>query len=154
MKSYKVNGELIAVGGGDNIPLLRSILSVGRMGSCDICLRFPNISGKHCELSFREGYWYVRDLGSTNGVKVNGLRVLEKVLRHDDEIAIGKRVYTIRYNMPAAANRILEEEDATENVMGQSLLEKAGLVKPRDTRRGGGGGKKKPFDPADLPDER
>ena len=51
--------------------------------------------------------------------------------------------------MPAV-NRILEEEDATENVMGQSLLEKAGLVKPRDTRRGGG--KKKPFDPADLPD--
>jgi adenylate cyclase len=153
MKSYKVNGELIAMGGGDNIPLLRPVLKVGRMGQNDICLRFPNISGKHCELTFREGYWYVRDLSSTNGVKVNGIRVLDKILRDEDEIAIGKRVYQIRYTMPAAANRVLEEEDATENVMAQSLLEKAGLVKPRDTRRGGGGGKKKPFDPADLPED-
>jgi len=153
MKSFKVNGELVAVGGGDNIPLLRPILSVGRRGSCDICLRFSNISGVHCELTFREGYWYVRDLGSTNGVKVNGNRVVDKILRDEDEVAIGKRVYTIRYKMPAAANRILEEEEAIENVMGQSLLEKAGLVKPKDTRRGGGGGKKKPFDIADLPDD-
>jgi adenylate cyclase len=151
MAANKVNGELVAVGGGDNIPLLRGLLTVGRRGSCDICLRFPNVSGMHCELSFREGYWYVRDLGSTNGVKVNGNRVIEKVLRDEDEVAIGKRVYTIRYQMPAATNKLLEEEDAVENVMGQSLLEKAGLVKPRDTRRGGG--KKKPFDPADLPDD-
>jgi adenylate cyclase len=151
MKAHKINGELVAVGGGDNIPLLRGLLTVGRRGSCDICLRFPNISGMHCELTFREGYWYVRDLGSTNGVKVNGNRVIDKILRDDDEIAIGKRVYTIRYQMPAATNKVFEEEDAVEDVMGQSLLEKAGLVKPRDTRRGGG--KKKPFDRADLPEE-
>ena len=94
MKSYKVNGELIAMGGGDNIPLLRPVLKVGRMGENDICLRFPNISGKHCELSFREGYWYVRDLGSTNGVKVNGVRVLDKILRDEDQVAIGKLAST------------------------------------------------------------
>jgi pSer/pThr/pTyr-binding forkhead associated (FHA) protein len=151
MKTYRVNGELIAVGGGDNIPLLRPKLSVGRRPSCDICLHFPNISGEHCELTFREGYWYVRDLGSTNGVKVNGSRIIEKMLRDTDEVVFGKRVYTIRYDMPSTANKLVEEEDATENIMGQSLLEKAGLVKPKDTRRGGG--KKKRFDPADLPEE-
>jgi adenylate cyclase len=152
MKTYKVNGELVAVGGGDNIPLLRPKLSVGRRPSCDICLRFPNISGAHCEFTFREGYWYVRDMGSTNGVKVNGSRVIEKMLRDTDEVSIGKRVYAIRYDMPSLANKLMEEEDITENVMGQSLLEKAGLVKPKDTRRGGGK-KKKQFDPAELPEE-
>jgi adenylate cyclase len=150
MKTHRVNGELVAVGGGDNIPLMRPKLTVGRRGSCDICLRFPNISGMHCELTFREGYWYVRDLNSTNGVKVNGSRVVEKMLRNTDQVAIGKRVYTIRYDMPSTTNKLLEEEDATENVMGQSLLEKAGLVKPKDTRRGGG---KKQYDPADLTDD-
>ena len=32
------NGELIPVGGGDNIPLLRSPLTIGRRESCDVCL--------------------------------------------------------------------------------------------------------------------
>ena len=76
---------------------------------------------------------------------------LVSVLRDTDEVSIGKRVYAIRYDMPSTANKLVEEEDVTENVMGQSLLEKAGLVKPKDTRRGGG--KKKHFDPADLPEE-
>jgi adenylate cyclase len=150
--NYKVNGELVAMSGGDNIPLLRPLLTVGRRGSCDICLRFPNISGLHCELNFRDGYWHVRDLGSTNGVKVNGLRVNKKLLRSEDEVAIGKRVYTIKYQMPSASGSLLEEDDVvSENVMGQSLLEKAGLVRPRDTRRGGG--RKRPYGDADLVDD-
>src|SRR5688572_5818812 len=68
---HAVHGHLVPVGGGDNIPLIRSVMTLGRRDSCDICLRFPNISGRHCELSFREGYWFVRDLNSTNGIKVN-----------------------------------------------------------------------------------
>src|SRR6266446_5840020 len=65
------NGELVPVGGGDSIPLIRETLTLGRRESCDICLRVPNVSGLHCELSFRDGVWWLRDLGSTNGVKVN-----------------------------------------------------------------------------------
>ena len=47
--------ELVPLKGGDPIPLLRPKLVVGRRESCDICLRFPNISGRHCELSFQVG---------------------------------------------------------------------------------------------------
>ncbi len=150
--AFKVNGELVPAQGfgGDNIPLLRPVLTVGRRDSCDICLRFPNISGMHCQLTFTDGYWKVRDLGSTNGVKVNGTRYVEKMLRSGDEVAIGKRVYKIQYVMPSATSKLIEEEDETENVMGQSLLEKAGLVKPKDTRRGGG---RRKYDSIDLPKE-
>src|SRR5258708_40323673 len=95
-----VHGELIPVGGGDNVPLLRELLTVGRRESCDICMPFPNISGLHCELSFRNGYWHIRDLNSTNGIKVNGARVGEKALNPGDEISIGKRRYTIQYDLP------------------------------------------------------
>jgi len=98
---FAANGELIPSGGGDNIPLIRDKLSVGRRESCDICLRFPNVSGMHAELSFREGYWYVRDCNSTNGIKVNGTRVLEKLLYPKDRVTIGKRDYVINYDLPA-----------------------------------------------------
>jgi adenylate cyclase len=135
--AQNINGELAPVGGGDPIPLIRERLVIGRRESCDICLRLPNVSGQHCELSFRKGFWWLRDLGSTNGVKVNGMKVLEKLLHPGDTITIARRNYTLEYTPPVgqrALEEILEDE---EDVMGQSLLEKAGLVRPRrDDKRG------------------
>src|SRR6516162_9135538 len=125
------NGELIPVAGGDNIPLIRNKLTIGRRESCDICLRFPNISGIHCELTFQDGYWLITDLDSKNGVKVNGQKVKKKALRDNDEIAIASRQFTIHYTMRAgqhALEEILEDDD---DIMSQPLLEKAGLVRPR-----------------------
>lgn len=141
--SFKPNGELVPVGGGDSIPLVREVLSMGRRESCDICIRYPNVSGVHAELHFRDGYWRVRDLNSTNGVKVNGLRVTEKLLHPNDEICISKRRFTIQYDLPAV-NRALEEME--EDILSQSLLEKAGLEKTRRRRNPGGQG----FDAADF----
>jgi adenylate cyclase len=126
--SFQANGELVPTGGGDTIPLIREKLSIGRRESCDVCLRFPNISGMHAELVFKAGYWYIRDLNSTNGVKVNGVRVQEKLLHPRDKVTIGKRDFVIRYDLPAdQMNRL--EETQEEDIMGQSLLEKAGLQK-------------------------
>ncbi len=122
------NGELVPTGGGDTIPLLRPVMTVGRRDMCDIKLEFPNISGIHCELYFRDGYWSVRDLNSTNGIKVNGLRVQSRPLKPGDEIAIGKRRYTIQYNLAPSAQQELEAllaED--EDMFSKSLLERAGL---------------------------
>ncbi len=130
----KANGELLPTGGGDPIPLIREALTVGRRESSDIRLNFPDISGVHCELYFRNGYWYVRDLNSTNGVKVNGTRVQEKVLHPRDELSIGrKRKFHIDYDMPTGQSMMEEEE---EDILGQSLLEKAGLEKPQPDKKG------------------
>ncbi|HZT80890.1 MAG TPA: FHA domain-containing protein [Gemmataceae bacterium] len=143
--SFEPHGELVPVGGGDPIPLQRETLVLGRRESCDICLRFPNVSGIHCELTFRDGYWHIKDLNSTNGIKVNGVRLQSKLLHPGDEICIAKRKFTLNYELPAG-KRALEEIE--EDIMGQSLLERAGLErsKPRDGRPGKG----KAFDPADF----
>jgi adenylate cyclase len=132
-------GELTPVGGGDPIPLIRDQLTLGRRESCDVCLRFPNVSGIHAELTFRDGYWFVKDLNSTNGVKVNGMRVFQKVLLPGDEIKIAKRRYVINYELQAGRRAL--EEILEDDIMSQSLLERAGLVRPRreqeDTPRRG-----------------
>ncbi len=142
--SHEPHGELVPEGGGDAIPLIRATLSIGRRESCDICMRFPNISGLHCELNFRNGYWYIKDLNSTNGVKVNGTRVQEKLLHPKDRLTIGKRHYTINYELPAGQRA---KEEVEEDIMAQSLLERAGLErrkKPSPEARSLG------FDPADY----
>ncbi len=128
--SLEAQGELIPVGGGDPIPLIRENLLIGRRESCDIPLRFPNVSGIHCELSYRNGYWHIRDRGSTNGVKVNGVRVQEKYLHPGDEISIAKRRFTIEYQLQAG-RQTLEEILDEEDIMSQPLLEKAGLARPK-----------------------
>jgi pSer/pThr/pTyr-binding forkhead associated (FHA) protein len=143
--SLQVHGELIPLGGGDNIPLVREVMTVGRRESCDIPMRFPNISSKHCELTFRSGYWYIRDLHSTNGIKVNDLRVDQKILHPGDKISIGKRLFTIQYSLPANQN-LLEEVD-TEDIMSQSLLERAGLQRREQKRKKGS---TVDFDPGDF----
>src|SRR6516162_2582374 len=125
--SQEPNGELVPIGGGDPFPLERDYMTVGRRDECDIYLPFANVSGRHCELVFNDGYWYVRDLGSTNGVKVNGQRVQKKILRPGDEVAFAKRRFIINYKI-AIGQRALEE---IEEDISQSLLEKAGLERPK-----------------------
>jgi pSer/pThr/pTyr-binding forkhead associated (FHA) protein len=133
------SGELVPLGGGDSIPLERTPLVLGRRESCDICLRFPNISGRHCELFFDKGFWIVRDLNSTNGIKVNGEKIApggKKILAPDDTVSIGKRDYKIQYVPTDRLSRIdelMEEEE--EDILGVPLLERAGLEIPRSPDR-------------------
>jgi adenylate cyclase len=101
-------------------------MTFGRRESCDVTLRFANISGQHCEFAFTDGYWTVRDLGSTNGVKVNGSRVQAKILRPGDQVAIANHRYTIAYKMLGGAPVDDQDED-----LSQSLLEKSGLSHKR-----------------------
>ncbi len=126
-------GELIPQGGGDPIPLLKKQLLIGRRESCDIVLRFANVSAHHCQLFVNGGYWYVRDMQSRNGVKVNGMRVQEKRIGPGDSIAVSKHNYELEYS-PADLGAIgpPPAEDLPAEIMTESLLSRAGLSS-RDT---------------------
>ena len=90
-------GELVPCGGGDPIPLLKPRLLIGRRTSCDVSLRFPNVSSHHCEVELLNGYWRVRDLGSRNGVKVNGIRCDTKWLMPGDVLSVSRHRYQVVY---------------------------------------------------------
>jgi adenylate cyclase len=128
-------GELMPLGGGDPIPLLKKTLIIGRRDNCDIVLRFPNISARHCQLTLKSGYWYIQDLDSRNGIKVNGVRIAvgEKRVNPGDTVSIAKHQYEVHYD-PAKLGAVgaPPPEDDPAQVFGSSLLERAGLTGRRD----------------------
>jgi adenylate cyclase len=128
MPTSQETGELIPCGGGDPIPLFKPKLLVGRRSHCDIQLEFPNVSSHHCELERVNGFWRIQDLGSSNGIKVNGERVESKWLMSGDVISIAKHRYEIHYTPPHGQRPPEDHED----VFSKGLLEKAGLERTRE----------------------
>jgi adenylate cyclase len=125
-------GELVPQGGGDPVPLLKKRLLIGRRESCDIVLRFANVSGQHCELVVDQGYWFVIDKGSRNGTKVNGIRVASMRKRIDpgDVLSVAKHRYEVRYSPVddlGAVGPPPAEEEPIRDILSKSLLDRAGL---------------------------
>jgi len=83
------DGRAMLVGGGKRTVLSGNRVVLGRSRDCDVRLDDPNVSRRHAELRRQDGGWVVADLGSTNGVKVNGRRVSEAPLTPGDEIVLG-----------------------------------------------------------------
>jgi hypothetical protein len=63
---------------------------LGRSRDCDIPLEDPNISRRHAEVVLEDGAWWIVDLGSTNGIEVNGERVDRARLEVGDHIVLGR----------------------------------------------------------------
>jgi hypothetical protein len=63
---------------------------IGRSRECDVVLDDANVSRRHAELRPSGGSWIVVDLGSTNGVKVNGRAISgPQSLRSGDTLVLG-----------------------------------------------------------------
>src|SRR5947207_12728907 len=90
--------QLVALQDGPSILLDKPILLLGRHPECDIQIDSRKISRRHCCIAQVADYLVVRDLGSTNGIRVNGVRVLEGRLDENDELAIGGHRYRISWD--------------------------------------------------------
>ena len=82
-------------GAAPPIPLERPVLLIGRHPDCDVALNLPQISRRHCCLALASERLVIRDLGSRNGVRVNGRRVDEVQLQPGDEVAIAHLLYRL-----------------------------------------------------------
>jgi len=124
-------GELTPVSGGDPIPLMKDSLRMGRRESCDIVLRFSNVSAHHCMLTVEEGYWFVQDLNSRNGIKVNGQKIpagIRKRLDPGDKLSVAKHDYLVAYSpVDLGAVGPPPADEMRDPILNKSLLERAGL---------------------------
>jgi pSer/pThr/pTyr-binding forkhead associated (FHA) protein len=80
--------RLVALDEGPDIVLDRAMVVVGRHPSCDTRLDSLRVSRQHCCMSQDKGEVTVRDLGSTNGIRINGQRVERGRIRPGDELSI------------------------------------------------------------------
>ena len=62
---------------------------IGRSPECDIRFIVENVSRKHARVFFHNEEFMIEDLDSTNGLFVNGVKVVRCVLRNNDQIALG-----------------------------------------------------------------
>ena len=68
---------------------LKTDLAVGRTEGNDLVLNHPSVSRKHAKFEARNNAWWIVDLKSTNGVKVNGNLITESQVNPGDKILIG-----------------------------------------------------------------
>jgi adenylate cyclase len=131
-------GRLVPVGGGDPIPLIKTRLRIGRREGCDILLNFANVSGHHCLMEIVEGYWFIKDLRSKNGIKVDGKRILTGLRKRIDpniEVWISKHKFVLEYDPTAlGAYGTPPQDEQLDNLFSESLLDRAGLQRPRKQR--------------------
>lgn len=81
-----------------------SLLRVGRLASLEVVLEDSSVSRRHAEIHLSPEGWYVRDLESTNGTYVNGVRIgpLEQPLRPRDILQFGKVAMLVELNEETA----------------------------------------------------
>lgn len=91
-----MQAKLIPVGGGPAIPILSDVTVVGRkQGLCDLVVERGSVSKLHCLIVKTDGLLFIRDLGSTNGTKVNGQRVTRGALLPGDELAFASARFRV-----------------------------------------------------------
>lgn len=83
---------------GLEVPVDRDWMVIGRGRGADILIAEPTMSRAHAAIGFDGEHFFVQDLGSTNGTRVNGGREEQARLKSGDEIQLGKLL--LRIDLP------------------------------------------------------
>ena len=110
-----MEAKLISTDGERSIRLKKDVTIVGRKrGVCDIFIDRSSISKLHCMIVKTDGLLFIRDLGSTNGTKVNGQRVTRGALLPGDELAFANAKYKVHLGP--------DDPDMVENDAGTEVM--------------------------------
>jgi pSer/pThr/pTyr-binding forkhead associated (FHA) protein len=112
-----MRAQLIPLEGGEPIEIIKDMVVVGRKDECDLNLDHKSVSKLHCVIVKTDGLLLVRDLGSTNGTRVNGQRIRRAALLPNDQLNIASvkfRVYLGPGDPPVSANEHTQRIEADE----------------------------------------
>ena len=122
-----VRAALVPLEGGSAIDIAKDMTLVGRKEDCDVRLDHKSVSKVHCVLVKTDGLLLLRDLGSTNGTRVNGTRVRRAALLPNDKISFANFHFRVHLGPmaepPVSPNEHTQAIDAKEV---QQALDKAG----------------------------
>ena len=72
------------------IPIIQSETTIGRDEDCSVVLDNAGVSRKHASISYRNGVFRIRDLGSQNGFTLNGDPATDAELQYGDVLGLNK----------------------------------------------------------------
>lgn len=93
----EVLAQLTAKDGGKAFNVTRKRVTIGREPSCDIVVNSSAVSHHHCLVFLYEGWWFVRDLKSKNGIKVNGKQCTQHLLPPAGILSVGPLEFEMKY---------------------------------------------------------
>ncbi|MGF1580060.1 MAG: FHA domain-containing protein [Gemmataceae bacterium] len=114
-----MRAQLVPEGNGKPIEITKDMTLVGRGDMCDMRIEHKSVSKMHCVIVRTDGLLLLRDLGSTNGTRVNGTRVRRAALLPDDELSIASLKYRILFGEKLLANMLPEEK--TQHIVEADL---------------------------------
>lgn len=117
---------------------------IGRQKGCDVRIPSPEVSRRHCRLSFRDGSLTIEDLASANGSFLNGVAVQDQeTVSPGDQIQVGPIVFRVIYDKSAVGKPqpvqqpepLVEIVEPTPTVSaGTDLPDEVTLAPLEDTR--------------------
>src|SRR6266852_1674665 len=90
-----MRAQLVPLDGGPAIDVVKDLTVAGRKEDCDLRLEHKSVSKMHCIIVKTDGLLLLRDLGSTNGTRVNGQRVRRAALLPNDQLNIASYKYRV-----------------------------------------------------------
>ena len=101
-----MRARLVSADGGPSIDLTKDMTLFGRDEDCDVRLDHKSVSKLHCVIVKTDGLLLLRDLGSTNGTRVNAQRVRRAALLPNDTVSVANLKYIVKFGAE------LEKEEA------------------------------------------
>jgi pSer/pThr/pTyr-binding forkhead associated (FHA) protein len=120
-----MRARLIAVDGENSIELVKDLTLLGRDEDCDVRFEHKSISKLHCVIAKTDGLLLIRDLGSTNGTRVNGQRVRRAALLPNDTLAVANQKYRVVFGIELEPEPPRPPKGAANGAPGEPLLRNA-----------------------------
>lgn len=138
-----MRAQLIPLDGGDPVEIVKDLTVVGRKEDADLRLDHKSVSKLHCVIVKTDGLLLIRDLGSTNGTRVNGQRVRRAALLPSDQLSIASfrfKVYLGPGEAPLHHPHVDQHTQQMDAKDVANLLRKAAAAKAKEEPAQGSNG--------------
>src|ERR1043165_3117289 len=113
-----MRAQLVPLEGGLPLEVTKDMTLIGRQDDCDVRLDHKSVSKIHCVIVKTDGLLLLRDLGSTNGTRVNGTRVRRAALLPNDKLSVANFHFRVLFG---AALLLAEGSDKTQQMDAQDV---------------------------------
>jgi pSer/pThr/pTyr-binding forkhead associated (FHA) protein len=118
-----MRAQLVPLEGGSPVEVAKEMTLIGRQDDCDVRLDHKSVSKMHCVIVKADGLLLLRDLGSTNGTRVNGTRVRRAALLPNDKLSVANFHFRVLFGAALAS---AEQGDQTQRIEPEDMKRVAG----------------------------